>query len=201
MFCFKTCPPSIWRYWTSVKPPVKVQILAQFRCCMSLSSLYSFLCRKHNRVGWQSCKGCCSFCIILTSCPLPALLIPWHVLVTSHGYWLQIPPATVINSVNKWIMTGRLTGSHNWPWVLLVWPLFGLTKKPFWYHCWKYTRNDGLSACRRGGWCSQHPLLSCKPTLFHPLLFHEYLIREHSLKYLPCKFPDLSLPTMHNIWV
>lgn len=29
-------------------------------------------------------------CIIHTSCPLPALLIPWHVLVTSHGYWLQV---------------------------------------------------------------------------------------------------------------
>lgn len=57
------------------------------------------------------------------------------------------PPATVINSVNKWIMTGRLAGSHHWPWVLLDWPFFGLTKKPFWYHCWKYTRSDGLSAC------------------------------------------------------
>lgn len=26
-------------------------------------------------------------------------------------------------------MTGRLAGSHHWPWVLLEWPLFGLTKK------------------------------------------------------------------------
>ena len=70
-------------------------------------------------------------CIIHTSCPLPALIIPWHVLMTSHGYWLQVPrpPATVINSVNKWIMTGRLAGSHHWPWVLLEWPFFGLTRK------------------------------------------------------------------------
>ena len=47
--------------------------------------------------------------------------------------WLLAPssrlPATVINSGNKWIMTGRLSGSHHWPWVLLEWPLFGLTKK------------------------------------------------------------------------
>lgn len=57
------------------------------------------------------------------------------------------PPATVINSVNKWIMTGRLTGSHHWPWVLLEWPFFGLTKKPFWYHCWSTL---GMMACLPG---------------------------------------------------
>ncbi len=73
--------------------------------------------------------------------------ITWLLAPSSH------PPATVINSVNKWIMTGRLAGSHHWPWVLLEWPFFGLTKKPFWYHCWKYTRNDGLSA---GGGKAEH---------------------------------------------
>lgn len=38
------------------------------------------------------------------------------------------PPATVINSVNKWKMTRRLAGPHHWPHSLLEWPSSGLTK-------------------------------------------------------------------------
>lgn len=124
--------------------------VATFFC--HLSKCLSKLQQQKLIVGWWSTKGCFVFFFpflynphfLSPACPHNPLAcvgdITWLLAPSS------CPPATVINSVNKWIMTGRLAGSHHWPWVLLEWPFFGLTKKPFWYLCWKYTRNDGLSA-------------------------------------------------------
>lgn len=100
------------------------------------------------------------------------------------------PPATVVNSTNKWKMTGRLIGSHQWPWVLLEWPLFGLTKKPFDIiagSAW----NDGLTAVGksraiRGGGREEKTDWAVgvvKVYLFLQLPPHKYLIRGHNLSY------------------
>lgn len=114
------------------------------------------------------------------------------------------PPATVIYSVYKWKMTGRLAGSHHWPWVLLEWPLFGLTKKPFWYHWCKYTRNDGLSASggkgafHMGHWCRLHH--RCRVNLYFAPNAGSWIINwrtQPELSGSQVAWP--SLPTMHNI--